>query len=387
MTDVQIKEIQNLLVAYGAGEYHKQGKISAQRDEIDMIISGINLLGEELLATTVSRDYFSGIYNSVADMVFVVSPRGMIQDVNNAVGSVLDFEKTTLIEQSINTITEQGGRSFFNEVKKNLAAGKQSFTKEIRFTASDKRLIPVSCSCSKIIDQNSKLKGYLIVAEDISERKETEKRILRTIVDTQEKEQKRVAADLHDSLGQELSTVKLLLSAINEGMLSSDDKYKEAYETCKSILDSSIINLRSICFDLMPASLENGGIHMALEELVDRLSKQSLIKFSYKCSGSLPILEKSLEIVIYRIAQEFINNSIKHAHAGKVKIALTCSTTHISFSIKDNGIGFDIANARASAGRGLSTMSSRAKAFNGSMKLNSKPGKGTQLLVTFPYNV
>jgi len=384
MTDFQIKEIRNLLVAYAAGEYHKQGKISEQRDEIDMIISGINLLGEELLATTVSRDYFNSIYSSVADMVFVVSAKGVIEDTNSAAGNILHFNTTDLIGNPLNSIAEPGGKSFFNGIKKNLSSGEKSCNCEGRFVSSDNTLIPVSCSCSKIIDKNNKFKGYLIIAEDITERKETEKLILRTIVDTQEKEQKRFSLDLHDGLGSELSTVKLLLSAISESLSSSNNKYKEAYETCKSLIDSSIVSLRAICFDLMPASLEKGGINMALKELMDRLGKQSLINFNYNCPDSLPELEKSLEIVIYRIAQESMANVIKHAKATKIDMNLSCDSNVIIFVIRDNGRGFKVSNNKLKRGRGLSNMSSRVKAFNGTFQLTSKMNQGTKLLITFP---
>lgn len=380
----QIKEINKLLLAYGAGQYHKKGKVSKNRDEIDSIIIGVNMLGEELLSTTVSRDYFRSIYDSVANMVFVLTPAGLISDANKPVFDALGITMEEMNGRPLDSFVIKGKKSFFREIKKMLNKEETYNAKEAFLNQSPGTDVPLNCSCSIIIDKNEKHVGYLVVAEDITEKKETEKLILRTIVDTQEKEQKRVAEDLHDSLGQELSTVKLLLSAISESFDSTDNKYLEAYETCKSLLDRSIVNLRSICFDLMPASLENGGINVALEELTDRLSKQSIIKFSYTCKNRLPVLGKSLEIVIYRIAQEFINNTIKHANATSLIITLSGNSSQVSFSIKDNGKGFDTSNAKTPSGRGLSTMDSRARAFNGTMKLVSKPGKGTELLAVFP---
>jgi len=384
MKDSQIKEIHDLLIAYAEGEYHRKGKVSEDRDEIDMIIAGVNMLGEELLGTTVSRDYFSGIYNAVSNMVLVLSLRGEIEDSNSAVFELLGYHNNEIKGRSIDTIVDGGNGSFFNSARNRLGSDGASTQREMNLIACDGKNIPVSCSFSKIMDRRGEPERYLVVAEDITERKETEKLIVRTIVETQDKEQMRVADDLHDSLGQELSTVKLLLSAINENVQSADAKYVEAFETCKELLDNSIENIRAICFNLMPASLARGGIEAALEELAHKQGLHDLIIFTLDIPAEIPTLDNSMEIAIYRVAQEFIANSIKHAQASEIKIGLYADQTHVQFDIEDNGVGFEINDEfYVGGGRGLSTMSSRVKAFNGNFKFTSSPGQGTGLSIKF----
>jgi len=384
LPDDQIKEIHDLLLAYAAGEYHKKGKVSYRRDEIDMIIAGVNMLGEELLAITVSRDYFNSIYSAVADMVFVVSSKGIVEDVNSAVSNILNFETSDLVKQPIKKIITPDNASFFSDIKKKLSTKSKSYTFETQFHSSNSRLIPVSCSCTKIIDRKDQFKGYLIIAEDITERKETEQLILRTIVDTQEKEQKRIVVDLHDSLGQELSMIKLVLNAIEEHCSGAGKKLEEGFENCQSMLDNSIVHLRSICFDMMPTSLESGGINDALRELIKKLSPQNSIHCHYDCPDkSLPLM-KSHEIVLYRIAQEFINNSTKLANARNIYIKLSCNSDKVNFSLSDDGCGFKINDNKLKKGRGLNNMESRVRAFNGTFKMMSEINDGTKLLVTFP---
>ena len=378
-----IEEIQRLLLAYAAGDYHVRADISALLDERDMILSGVNMLGEELQATTVSRDYFSGIYNAVSNMVLVLSLKGEIEDSNSAVLELLGYQKEKLKGQSIDILVNGENGSFFGSAKRRLGKEGASARWETQLVATDNKKIPVSCSFSRIVDKNDKLEGYLVVAEDITERKETEKLIVRTIVETQDNEQKRVANDLHDSLGQELSTVKLLLTAINIDGQSSDGKYVEAFETCKNLLDKSIENIRAICFNLMPASLEKGGIEAALEELVHKQGQHDLIGFTLKVPDKIPSLDKSLEIAIYRVTQEFISNSIKHAKASLISLHLFLDQGFVQFDIEDNGIGFEVAGKEHHGGRGLSTMSSRVKAFNGCFNLSSTVGKGTKLSIRF----
>jgi len=379
----QIREINKLLLAYSAGEYDKKGRISHRRDEIDMIIAGVNMLGEELLTTTVSRDYFSSIYNAVADMVFVVSSKGIVEDMNSAVSNILNFKASDLVKQPIKKVITPHNSTFFTGIKKKLSTKRKSYTFETQFTSSKKQLIPVSCSCTKIIDRKERFKGYLIIAEDITERKETEKLILRTIVETQEKEQKRVADDLHDSLGQELSMVMLLFSSLEQHGSGEDNRLKEVLENCKSLLGNSIDQLRAICFDLMPASLESGGINDALQELINKLSAQSFIHFHYDYPDNFPPLMKSLEIVLYRVAQEFINNTIKHANASNIHIKFSCNSDKVYFSFFDDGCGFKLNNNKLKKGRGLNNIESRVMAFNGTFKVISKINEGTKLLVTF----
>ena len=380
----QIKEISELLLAYAAGEYHKKGRISHRRDAIDMIISGVNMLGEELQTTTVSRNYFSSIYNAVADMVFVVSSKGIVEDINSAVNNILNFEASDLLKQSIKKITTPDNASFFSEIKKKLGTKRKSYTFETHFTSLNNRLIPVSCSCTKIIDRKNQFKGYLIIAEDITERKETEQLILRTIVDTQEKEQKRIVVDLHDSLGQELSMLKLVLNTIEEHFSDAGKELEDGFKNCQKMLDSSIVHLRSICFDMMPTSLESGGINDALRELIKKLSVQNSIHFHYDCPVKFPPLMKSHEIVLYRVAQEFINNTIKHANAHNIHVKFSCNSDKVNFSIIDDGCGFKINDNKLKKGRGLNNMESRVRAFNGTFKMMSKTNDGTKLLVTFP---
>ena len=143
MKNSQIKEIHDLLLAYAAGEYHKKGKLSKARDEIDMIITGVNMLGEELLDTTVSRDYFNSIYSSVADMIFVVKSDGTIQDVNRSVESTLIRPAGFLLGKKLNSVVCPTERSLFAKLKKGLANGKSSYSIETNFLTSDTTSIPV----------------------------------------------------------------------------------------------------------------------------------------------------------------------------------------------------------------------------------------------------
>ena len=330
------------MIAYAAGNYNYKGKISANRDEIDSIIAGVNMLGEELLGTTVSRDYFSSIYNAVVEMVFILNSGGLIQSTNKAVGIALGYDETSVLNHSFNSIVNHTKKSIFPLIKEALTGGNIPYTIETLFKRKDNKKVFVSCSCSMIIDKNKKFVGYLIIANDITERKDTEKLILRTIVETQENEQKRVAVDLHDSLGQELSSVGTRLATLESLIEYSDKEVIRGLNVCKSMINNIVTNLRGICFDLAPGGLEEDGIVPAFNQLIRRLNDLGFIHYKFYCSNDFPKIPKQLEIMMYRIAQEFINNTIKHAKAKNIKLKLAGFPNKVILNIADDGIGFDL---------------------------------------------
>ncbi|MBL4624776.1 MAG: PAS domain S-box protein [Flavobacteriales bacterium] len=372
----QIEEINNLLLAYSDGKYETKGKISKHRDEIDTIISGVNMLGEELSATTISRDYFSKIYNSVGEMLFVLNEAGDIMDANSTAQNKLGIASMALGSVNIT--------SFFGKNESSLASIIDQLNKSGHYSAECVFLpaeslteIPVNCNYAHIKDSSESESKYLLVATDITERKQTERLILKTIVETQENEQRRVAEDLHDSLGQELSTVKLLLSSIS----SRELKEQELLVHCKGLLDSSIVSLRNTCFNMMPSSLKRYGIAEAVKQLIHKIKFQEKMKFHFKTSENLVIANKGIQVALYRIIQEFVNNSIKHAECDNVNISIAQDFEKIYLRINDDGKGFDYTSKYAS--NGLNNMESRVKAYNGVIEMKSEIGKGTSLEVSF----
>lgn len=385
MSQKQLDEISNLLLAYSAGEYHVKGQISDQVDELDMIISGINMLGEELIATNVSRDFFLSIFNSVSDLVFIVNENGHLIDANAAVIQTFDLSPEQLTQKKLNDFIKPGTKDLFSQVFSKLNEKNGQCRAEIELIKPDNEIIFGSCTCSKLYDRMEKFNGFLVNIKDITEEKEKENLILRTIISTQQNEQRRVADDLHDSLGQELSMAQLMVS--NLIRLGKDhENYDNISKTCLEILESSVKHLREICFDLMPSALIKGGLKQGAEQLVDRLKSQDQINISYHSPESFPRLHPDLEIAVYRIIQEFTNNMIKHAQAKNLLIELKFNNQEILIRLKDDGKGFNPAKLdQKSDGRGLRNMETKIKAFNGTFELISAPGKGTELIMTFQY--
>lgn len=384
MQKSQIDEISDLLLSYSAGDYHVKGEISENVDEIDMIISGINMLGEELLSTNVSKEYFSSIFNSVTDLVVIADEKGNLIDVNQSMISNSGFSREELMKENLQLVLSDKNKGFFKIIKNELDGDNNDYVVESEIITKDGEVIFGLFTCSKIFDRFGKFNGYLISVKDITEQKEHEKLILKTILTTQSAEQSRVADDLHDSLGQELSMAQLMISNFKRFQVD-DDEFFNLIELCNDIMGNAIKRLREICFDLMPNVLVKGGLELAVETLVGKLQNSDNIKVDFVSTENFPRLFSELEIVVYRIIQEFINNMIKHSTATKLNIHLIEEDEKIEVRLKENGQGFDMSKLKnVGENRGISNIGTKVKAFNGRHELKSEIGKGTSLLVTFP---
>lgn len=379
----QIAEISNLLLEYSAGNYSYQGKISDEVNELDMIISGINMLGEELDEANVSRDYFLSIFNAVTDLVVVVNEKGKIIDANKAATDALLDEGSSWRDHTFNSITRKD--KLFERLVKEIET-KKFITIEDELVGKSGKTIYGFFTCSKILDRFDHFLGYLISIKDISEQKENEKLILKTIFTTQQIEQKRVADDLHDSLGQELSMTKLMISNL-KALSTNNPKQLELIETCTEILDNSISHLREICFNLMPSVLLRGGLELAISDLINKLAINEKLDIQFTKNQKVERMHPDLEVVMYRITQEFINNMIKHADASSliIDIFVDSNNKSIQLTLKDNGKGFDMSRLeQIGENRGYQNLQSKVKAFNGSLHMHSTIGEGTLTIVTFP---
>jgi PAS domain S-box-containing protein len=384
MRKSQIDEISNLLLSYSAGLYHVKGEISDQADEIDMIILGINMLGEELQSSNVSKEYFSSIFNAVTDLVIVLNEDGSLAEVNQAVVNALGYSKRSLLSKKLDDLIATSGGNNFLQIKSQLKKNDSRYVFESELLTRQSVVVFGLFTCAKIFDHMGNFGGYLVSVKDITEQKENEKKILTTIISTQVSEQKRVADDLHDSLGQELSMAQLMLSNFSKFKIENQE-FHNLVALCNEILGNSITRLREICFDLMPNVLIKGGVELAVETLVGKLKKIEQFKIDFVSTENFPRLKGELEIVIYRIIQEFINNTTKHSTAKRISIHLIENDDTVEFLLKENGQGFDLEKLKnIGENRGLSNIRTKVLAYNGQYELKSEIGIGTEIWVEFP---
>ncbi len=210
--------------------------------------------------------------------------------------------------------------------------------------------------------------------------------LFNAIVSTQDLERKRIAQDIHDSLGSVLSAAKLKLSSLEESkkLLSADQQ--EKYQSTLGLLDEASTELRNISHNIMPATLSKLGIVAALQNLIDKISSHAGLQISFTAHEFEVRIEETAEISIYRIILELINNIVKHAAANKVTIQLIKYPAYINLTVEDNGRGFNYNKAaEEKKGIGLGNIFSRVEYLKGTIDIDSSPGKGTTVIIDIPY--
>ncbi|MBN2374128.1 PAS domain-containing protein, partial [bacterium] len=213
--------------------------------------------------------------------------------------------------------------------------------------------------------------------------------LARELINTQEKERQRIAKELHDELGQALSTIKINLSLLEKNLDSDSSKAEATIKQTYNILDMLILDLKRISLDLRPSMLDDLGLDTTLQWYIKEFKERTKMEVEYSISGIKKRLPSNTEIALYRIVQEALTNIVKHSSANKVKISIRKDKKNIKVNIEDNGRGFSVENAFNPETRGISFgimgMQERVKDLGGDFKITSKETKGTTLSLSVPF--
>lgn len=195
-----------------------------------------------------------------------------------------------------------------------------------------------------------------------------------------ENERKRIATDLHDSAGPLLSTVKLILNS----METHSEHDRNIIEKSSRYIDETITNLRQISHNLLPNALERKGLVEATREFIQQVSEQQPLSIELRTRGDIHVpTEKAIHI--FRIIQEIVQNTLKHAKAKQLQISLSQDEGVLLLLIREDGAGFDVKKAKTtSTGLGMKSLEIRTDIMHGSLAIESTPGHGTHYLIKIP---
>lgn len=204
---------------------------------------------------------------------------------------------------------------------------------------------------------------------------------LRSVIDAEETERQRLSREIHDGIGQSLIALKLRM----EGLLYCNEKdMKSNIAILKDQFDATVDEIRRISNNLMPSVLEAFGITIALRNLCEETEEHSGIRVVYQCHDELEMLSTRVKTYLFRIAQEALNNVIKHSEASRVELTLARTGDFITFTIRDNGKGFPTDTAGLERGNGLHNMRERVALMTGTIEIVSSPESGISITITVP---
>jgi len=209
-----------------------------------------------------------------------------------------------------------------------------------------------------------------------------ENRYINAFILGKEKERKRIAKDLHDSIGSMLSTVKLYFSSLESKVKYLETKNVAQYEKANELLDSAVQQVREISHDMVSGTLMQFGLQNALTELANGIQQSTEVRYIVSLNNSLVELPGEYEIHLYRIVQELTNNTLKHAKATMITLSSEIIENTVHLNYRDNGIGYNPSALKA--GIGLKNLAERIAELNGRFTDESAINKGTSINIVIP---
>lgn len=328
-----------------------------------------------------------------ASLIVVLDSDGTIVLINNKGCEVLGYERPEIEGRNwfYCFVPREQSDEKLRQFKLAMQAGEGFEFRQSYVVTRTGELRLINWKKTYLKDDSDNVVAMLRYGEDITEKKvlqdmlaskEKEKRIqmIAAALDAQEKERFYIASELHDNVGQILTTCKLLL----EGEMQKENASQSLNYTYAH-LQQAIDEIRNISHRLNPAQLNEIGLVNALEELIKKVNMTGKISASLIIEKERPFvkLEPGISLTIFRIVQEQLNNIMKHADAKEISITLSHSNDALELEVIDDGRGFT-ASKSPSKGLGLKNIYNRAELYNGKVVIQSSPGEGCTLSVFIP---
>jgi PAS domain S-box-containing protein len=267
---------------------------------------------------------------------------------------------------------------------------RRPFTMEYRYKRADGQYRWLADTGVPRVGPTGDFLGYIGSCVDISERKQSEQtlqHLTARIFMLQDEERQRVAAELHDGLGQSLAIIK---NRAQIGLRSQEnpDRMMEQFEEISATATASILEVREIAHNLRPYELDRLGLGAAIESMVERVSNSTSIRLTADFERMEDLLSPEAETSVYRIVQEALSNVIQHSKATAARIEIRTSGSHMTISIQDNGRGFPVShgNGDHAGGVGLAGIAERVRGLGGFFEIVSPPEGGTTLTIHLESN-
>ncbi len=338
------------------------------------------LIFDRTLELRLSERKFRNLFEASNDAIIVTDLEGNYIEFNDIAFKRLGLPKEELTISNIKHFYQgQGSESvseYFTDV---IEKGQKVFTTSYINNKKEKIHIEMN---GKLIKHKNK-NAILHISRDITKRKKEETKKLDIIIETEEKERKRFAKDLHDGLGATLSAVKMYLNIVRR-VEPGSEKASEMLNEAILLVERASKNAKEIALNISPHDLSNFGLSISLQNFCERLNSIGTINVELDIENFKIKLKDKIELNIFRTINELINNTLKYSEAENIFLKLTQKDNKALIYYSDDGIGFEynkIMN-KNKAGTGLDNVINRTIHFGGFVIINSEPGKGMSAEIT-----
>ncbi len=296
----------------------------------------------------------------------------------------------------------------YRELWKTIASGKE-WRGEFCNKKKNDEFYWESASISPVKNAEGVITSFIAIKDDITEKKKMGEALMQSeklkamaaeqhgmelksltshIISIQEEERCRISRELHDEAGQALTAMKINVEMLEKEIPDSTASIKKRIADTKKLLEDTLQEIRTLAFELRPSLIDHFGVQSAIREYSKSYSERTNIDVQVLGKNIVERISPEIDILIYRCAQEALNNVVKHSKATTVTIEIVQEEKEIHMRVKDNGCGFDVKKAfegnKHGTSLGLFGMKERISLLNGSLKIHSEINKGYELEILVP---
>lgn len=335
-----------------------------------------------------SEKRFRTLFETAPEVVFSLNADGIITSLNPAFEALTGWPREEWLQKSFTALIDPRDVPLAVETLRQILAEKSTKAIELRIRSRSGESLVAEFTAVPFIEMDE-AKGVFGFGRDVTGRKRYEallRGLSRRLLEVQEAEQRRVARELHDSVGQLLASARFRVQAI-ESELRDENHVREAVKA-RRLLDCAMNEVRRISHNLRPSELDDLGLVPTIRSACEDFRERSGVALDLKFSGVSKRLSPQIDLTLYRIVQEALNNIEKHARATCVALSLARRSGVVTLSISDNGRGFDPLAERPARSRkgglGLINMRERAGFAGGTFRVEAALKKGTAIIVQVP---
>jgi len=327
---------------------------------------------------------WKAIFENARDLIITINYLGIIKEVNRSLEGApregligknyfdyIDADNQVEIRKNVLSLFSKG-TTYHYELKNKIAGFGVHYSSNLATTVKDEK---------------GEVCEVLIISRDITSIKETERQVLESFLKVEQRDRMKIAYDIHESVGQKLSAIHMNFDALKHSLSEKDIAGKVSKQLLKldELIKSSLSEIRLISHNLMPSTLSKFGLEETIRQLFKNISGVGVdMEFDFYSTVKKSRYDEMVEIAIFRMVQELINNAVKHSAAKLVQIKLWEEDNFIQLVVQDDGIGFK--PEYDEKGIGLKGLVNRVQKMGGSYEMKTEPGEGLMVKIKVPVN-
>jgi PAS domain S-box-containing protein len=368
--------LEKYLVTYINELTVKTEKLNRSNVQLEIEVEEKQLAEQQLKQSEIK---FRNVFNSISDGIILLRQDYSILDINAGFTILTGLNKKDLIDNHFEALFADSGKLhdvYHTEQKVSSIFHKNEHQLK---TLEKHKTIPVEVTLLPF--QHDPELMHIALVKDVTENKENEIKIMNAVISSEEEERLRIARDLHDGIGPYLSAARMYINSLE--IPDNDVKSLQIKKELTELMNLSISSIREISGNLGSHQLRSLGLNAAIANYIEKIKPEGEIKFELAIPDHFPFQE-NVEIAIYRVLVELINNSVKYGSPEKVTIRLEDAFSMVRIKYHENGIGFNVQEAlKRPKGMGLYNIHSRISSLGGTLDFRSHPGKGVNVKITF----